>query len=291
MRFSVHVYNFTIPGEPQSLAPTLAETARRAEQAGADAVTLMDHYFQMETVGKSEDPMLEGYTSLGYLAGITERVKLGLLVTGVTYRHPGLLAKIATTLDVLSGGRAILGLGAAWYEREHHGLGVPYPDMKERFERLEETLQIVHQMWSDNDGPYEGRHYRLAETICQPRPIQQPHPPILLGGMGEKKTLRFVAQYGDACNLFPAGIDVIRHKLEVLDQHCADVGRDPADILRTLQSPGDAVKDPDKFLEDVAAYAELGIQSVSVSPHGPDPVGWVSEFAEKTAPRLAEIGG
>lgn len=289
MHFSTHVYNFTLPGEPHSLGPTLAETARVAEQSGASAVTLMDHWFQMETVGKSEDPMLEGYTSLGYLAGITERVKLGLLVTGVTYRHPGLLAKIVTTLDVLSGGRAILGLGAAWYEREHHGLGVPYPALGERFERLEETLQIVHQMWSDDDGPYEGKHYQLAETICRPAPIQEPHPPIMIGGMGEKKTLRLVAQYADACNLFPAGVDVIRHKLEVLDRHCADADRDPSTIRRTLQGPGDAVKHPDRFLEEMEAYAALGIESVSVMPHGPDPVGWVTEFGEKVAPRLADL--
>ncbi|MCD9154264.1 LLM class F420-dependent oxidoreductase [Aeromicrobium duanguangcaii] len=290
MRFSVHVYNFTLPGEPDTLGPTLAETARTAEQIGADAVTLMDHWFQMENVGRSEDPMLEGYTSLGFLAGVTERVKLGLLVTGVTYRHPGLLAKTVTTLDVLSGGRAILGLGAAWYEREHHALGVPYPPLGERFERLEETLQIVHQMWSDDDGPYEGKHYQLAETICQPQPIQKPHPPIMIGGQGEKKTLRLVAQYGDACNLFPIGVDGIKHKLEVLERHCEDVGRDPAEIHRTMLPPGDPVADPDAFLSQMEQYAALGIETVSVQPEGPDPVRWVTEFGEKVAPRLAEIG-
>ncbi|MTB88506.1 LLM class F420-dependent oxidoreductase [Aeromicrobium senzhongii] len=290
MRFSVHVYDFTLPGEPDTLGPTLAETARTAEQIGADSVTLMDHWFQMENVGRSEDPMLEGYTSLGFLAGVTERVKLGLLVTGVTYRHPGLLAKTVTTLDVLSGGRAILGLGAAWYEREHLALGVPYPPLGERFERLEETLQIVHQMWSDDDGPYEGKHYRLAETICQPQPIQRPHPPIVIGGQGEKKTLRLVAQYGDACNLFPIGVDGIKHKLEVLERHCEDVGRDPAEIRRTMLPPGDAVADPDAFLSQLEQYAALGIETVSVQPEGPDPVRWVTEFGEKVAPRLAEIG-
>ena len=289
MRFSVHVYNFTLPGEPATLGPTLAETARTAEQIGADSVTLMDHWFQMENVGRSEDPMLEGYTSLGFLAGVTERVKLGLLVTGVTYRHPGLLAKTVTTLDVLSGGRAILGLGAAWYEREHLALGVPYPPLGERFERLEETLQIVHQMWSDDDGPYEGKHYQLAETICQPQPIQQPHPPIMIGGQGEKKTLRLVAQYVDACNLFPIGVDGIKHKLEVLERHCEDVGRDPAEIHRTMLPPGDAVADPDAFLAKVEQYAALGIETVSVQPEGPDPVRWVTEFGEKVAPRLAEF--
>ena len=162
----------------------------------------MDHWFQMEQMAPATDPMLEGYTSLGFVAGHTETMTLGLLVTGVTYRHPGLLAKIVATLDVLSGGRAQLGIGAAWYEREHRGLGVPYPPVAERFERLEETLQICRQMWSDDDGPFEGRHYQLAETICSPRPISQPHPPILIGGSGERKTLRLVARYADACNLF-----------------------------------------------------------------------------------------
>lgn len=288
MQFTIHVYSLTIPGEPESIAPTLARTARLAEEAGATGVTLMDHWFQMEQVGRAEEPMLEGYTALGYLAGLTERVTLGLLVTGVTYRHPGLLAKIVTTLDVLSGGRAVLGLGAAWYEREHRALGVPFPPLGERFERLEETVQICRQMWSDEDGPYEGRHYRLVETLCRPRPIQE-RVPILIGGMGERKTLRLVAEYADACNLFPAGIDTVRHKLEVLDRHCGDVGRDPAEIRRTLQGPGDAAKDPDRFLETMAEYAELGIESVSVSPHGPDPVGWVERFAEQVAPGLAEL--
>ena len=151
--------------------------------------------------------MLEGYTSLGFLAGQTSTMTLGLLVTGVTYRHPGLLAKIVTTLDVLSGGRAQLGIGAAWYEREHRGLGVPFPPVAERFERLEETLQICLQMWSDDDGPYEGRHYQLAETICSPRPISSPRPRILIGGSGERKTLRLVARYADACNLFAISPD------------------------------------------------------------------------------------
>ncbi len=163
--------NFTLPGGPEALAGTLAATARAAEDGGCEMFTLMDHWFQMEQFAPAQDPMLEGYTALGYLAGLTQRMRLGLLVTGVTYRHPGLLAKTVTTLDVLSGGRAQLGIGAAWYEREHQGLGVPFPPVAERFERLEEALQICLQMWSDDDGPYEGRHYQLAETICSPRPV------------------------------------------------------------------------------------------------------------------------
>ena len=171
MRVGIHFVNFTLPGAPQTLGPTLATTARIAEESGVSVFTVMDHWFQMEMMATSQDPMLEGYTSLGFLAGQTSTMTLGLLVTGVTYRHPGLLAKIVTTLDVLSGGRAQLGIGAAWYEREHRGLGVPFPPLSERFERLEETLQICLQMWSDDDGPYEGRHYQFAETICSPPPI------------------------------------------------------------------------------------------------------------------------
>lgn len=203
MKLAIHYSNFVLAGDEAPLVQTLVDTARAADEGGVATMTLMDHYFQIEPVSpRAEDPMLEGYTTLGYLAGQTTNLTLGLLVTSVTYRHPGLLAKIVATLDVLSEGRAMLGLGAAWYEREHRALGVPYPPTAERFERLEETLQIVKQMWSDDDGPFEGTHYQLAETLCSPRPIQQPAPPILIGGMGERKTLRLVARYADACNLF-----------------------------------------------------------------------------------------
>src|SRR3954470_5681066 len=202
MKLAVHCANLSWPGGSEKLGSTLAEVARTADEGGVSTLTMMDHWFQMETLGGPPGPMLEGYTSLGFLAGLTERMDLGLLVTGVTYRHPGLLAKMVTTLDALSGGRAVLGLGAAWYEREHKGLGVPFPPVAERFARLEETLQICLQMWSDNDSPYEGKYYQLAETICSPRPIQRPRPRILIGGGGERKTLRLVARYADACNLF-----------------------------------------------------------------------------------------
>ena len=222
MKFAVHLADLSYPGGPDALLPTLTSLAKVADQGGISRITMMDHYFQMEPFGGPAQPMLEGYTSLGYLAGQTSTTELGLLVSGVTYRHPGLLAKIITTLDVLSGGRAVLGLGAAWYDREHRGLGVPFPSTAERFERLEETLQIVQQMWSNNDGPYEGRHYQLAETICVPAPVRRP--PIMIGGQGERKTLRLVARYGDACNLFPADLATVRHKLEVLDAHCDDGG-------------------------------------------------------------------
>ena len=202
MRLGVHLVNFSLPGGPASIAPTLAATGRAAEEAGLDNLSFMDHYLQLEFLSGAEDPMLEGYTALGFLAAHTTSVELQLLMTGVTYRHPGLLAKIVSTLDVLSGGRAALGIGAAWYEREHRALGVPFPPLAERFERLDETLRIVRQMWSDDNGPFEGKHYRLAETINSPQPLRKPHPPIMVGGGGEKKTLRLVAKYADACNVF-----------------------------------------------------------------------------------------
>jgi len=220
MELGIHFGNFTLPGGAEALAPTLAATARAAEDAGCSTLTLVDHWFQVDGFATAQDPMLEGYTSLGFLAAHTETMTLGLLVTGVTYRHPGLLAKIVTTLDVLSGGRAQLGIGAAWYEREHTGLGVAFPPISERFERLEETLQICQQMWSDDDGPYQGRHYQLAETICSPRPIQQPRPRVLVAGSGERKTLRLVARYADACNMFAVGPAAVAQKLDVLARHC-----------------------------------------------------------------------
>lgn len=289
MQLGIHFVDFTLPGAPESIGPTLAETAEIAEEGGASTFTVMDHWFQMEMMAPATDPMLEGYTTLGFLAGRTERMRLGLLVTGVTYRHPGLLAKIVTTLDVLSGGRAQLGIGAAWYEREHRGLGVAFPPVAERFERLEETLQICLQMWSDNDGPYEGRHYQLAETICSPPPISSPRPRILVGGGGERKTLRLVARYADACNLFAASPDEVARKLAVLDRHCEAEGREPAAVERTLLAMGNPLDDPDGFVSTMADYAQLGISTVEVIPRG-DPVAFTTELMERVAPALADLG-
>jgi len=291
MKLGIHFANFTLPGGPEAIAPTLAATAREAEAAGCAKFTLMDHWFQMDRFAPADSPMLEGYTALGFLAGQTEQIALSLLVTGVTYRHPGLLAKIVTTLDVVSGGRAQLGIGAAWYEREHDGLGVPFPPISERFERLEETLQICLKMWSEDDGPYEGRHYRLAETICSPRPIQQPRPRILVGGSGEKKTLRLVARYADACNLFASEPDVVAHKLEVLAAHCADAQRDPGEIEKTILAVGGSpLDDVDGFLANMERYAALGVELVEIVPWDSDPVATVARLGEQVIPRLAELG-
>jgi F420-dependent oxidoreductase-like protein len=289
MRLGIHYSNYPLPRGPAGLAPALAATARAAEEGGCTTFTLMDHWFQMESLATSQDPMLEGYTALGFVAAHTATMTLGLLVTGVTYRHPGLLAKTVTTLDVLSEGRAQLGIGAAWYEREHLGLGVPFPPLAERFERLEETLQICRQMWSDDEGPYAGKHYQLAETICSPRPVQQPRPRILVGGSGEQKTLRLVAQYADACNLFAPSPDVVAHKLEVLARHCDDVGRDPAEIQKTIISGIKPLDDPDAFVASMADYARLGIELVEISPVGPDPAAWVAEVAASVVPRLRDL--
>jgi F420-dependent oxidoreductase-like protein len=289
MELGIHFANFTLPGGPVALGPTLAATARAAEDGGCSSFTLMDHWFQMEEFAAAQDPMLEGYTSLGFLAGQTQTMTLSLLVTGVTYRHPGLLAKIVTTLDILSGGRAQLGIGAAWYEREHKALGVPFPPVSERFERLEEALQICHQMWSDDDGPFEGRHYQLAETICSPRPIQQPGPRILVGGSGERKTLRLVARYADACNLFAPDPAVVAHKLEVLARHCDAEGRDPDTIQKTILGFADPISDVDAFLASMEEYAQLGITLVEVMPLVPDPAAWVAELGERVVPKLRDL--
>ncbi|MCO1579183.1 LLM class F420-dependent oxidoreductase [Crossiella sp. SN42] len=294
MRLGIHLTTFNHPEDPAGLAAELAATGRAAEAAGAETLSVMDHYFQMEQNGRAEHPMLEGYTTLGFLAAHTTSTRLGLLVTGVTYRHPGLLAKIVTTLDVLSGGRAFLGIGAAWYDREHRGLGVPYPSTAERFERLEETLRICRQMWDPADnGPFEGRHFQLAETLNSPPAMSSPRPKVLIGGGGERKTLRLVAQYADACNLFATSPEEVAHKLSVLDAHCADLGRDPAEVQRTMLYRSEALNDGDldQAAKDLAVYAELGISTVILVPPGQgSPAEWIERRCVPLAPKLAELG-
>ncbi|WP_285705957.1 LLM class F420-dependent oxidoreductase [Microtetraspora sp. NBRC 16547] len=290
MKLGLHYWNYSMPADPALIAPTLAETARIAEQAGVSSFTLMDHYFQMKTRGTTADePMLEGYTTLGYVAATTERMTLGLMVTGVMYRHPGLLAKIVTTLDVLSGGRACLGLGASWYEREQRGLGVPVVPMGERFERLEETIQICLQMWSDDNGPYEGRHSRLAETLCVPSPLGDRRPPIMVGGGGEKKTLLLVARYADACNLFATSVEEVARKLDVLRGHCAAEGRDYDAIEKTVMFSRPVLDETESFLADAEEYAKLGVSEIQVLPDR-HPVTFVEQVAERIAPLVAAIG-
>ncbi|XUL86264.1 LLM class F420-dependent oxidoreductase [Streptomyces galilaeus] len=292
MRVGVHINRFNHPGGPAAVGPELAAAGAAAEAAGVSWLSVMDHYFQMEFNGGAEDAMLEAYTTLGFLAGHTSTVRLGALVTGVTYRNPGLLAKIATTLDVLSGSRATLGIGAAWYDREHHGLGVPYPPVAERFERLEETLRICLQMWDpEANGPFEGKHYRLAETLCVPAPVSSPHPEIMIGGSGEKKTLRLVAQYADACNLIVSTPDELRHKLEVLRGHCDRLGRDYDRIRKTIVHSGESVTtgDLDAFLREIGGFTKLGVDTVILGPRTGEPAEWIERFVAPAVPRLAEL--
>jgi F420-dependent oxidoreductase-like protein len=291
MEIGFHFVNFDVPGGVEALPTTLAAAAKAAEQAGASWFTMADHFFQMDNLWPAESPMLEVYTSLGYLAGQTERIKLVVLVNGVMYRYPGLLAKTVTTLDVLSRGRAVFGLGAAWYEREHIGLGVPYPPTAERFERLEETLQICKQMWSRNNGRYDSKHYHLAETLCSPQPVQRPNPPILIGGTGERKTLRLVAQYADAWNGSFQTVEEAAHKLDVLRRHCEAVGRDPAEIQKTVMMLVDPLTDLDGFLTIAERYARLGFDLIDVMPpvDERDPVGFASRLGEHVIPRVAQL--
>ncbi len=289
MRLGLHYMTFDHPAAASDLRDTIASTARIADDAGMSMFTVMDHYFQMEHVGGPAEPMLEGYTTLGFVAGQTRQIRLGTLVTGVTYRPPGLLAKIVSTLDVLSGGRAFLGIGAAWYEREHAGLGVEFPPVSDRFEMLEETLKVVEQMWGDEDGPFDGRHFTLAETIDVPGPLQRPRPPILIGGGGEKKTLRLVAQYADACNLFAFGVDGVQAKLDVLARHCDEVGRDYDTIEKTILGGPDPLADPDGFLAEMERYAAIGIEHVQLGTLTPDPVAFAERLGDSILPRLAEL--
>ncbi|WBC16448.1 LLM class F420-dependent oxidoreductase [Micromonospora sp. WMMA1998] len=289
MKLGLHYWTYSTPADPAAIAPTLAETATLAEQAGIASFTVMDHYFQMEAMAPASEPMLEAYTTLGYVAALTRRMTLGVLVTGVMYRYPGLLAKIVSTLDVLSGGRARLGVGASWYEREQRGLGVPVVPVAERFERLEETLRICKQMWSDDDGPFEGRHHHLAETLNSPQPLRRPHPPIMVGGGGEKKTLLLVARYADACNLFGTGREDVARKLDVLRAHCAAEGRDYDTVEKTVLVTRPPLDDVDAFLADVAAYAELGVTEVQTMPDR-HPVEFTRRLADEVLPKLATIG-
>jgi len=293
VRIGLQIPSFSWPGGPERLGARLGEIARTADDAGFASLWVMDHFFQIPMVGPAEREMLEGWTTLGFLAGQTRRARLGTLVTGVTYRHPGVLVKIASTLDVLSGGRAWLGIGAAWFEREHRGLGVPFPPLAERFERLEETLRIAKQMWSGKVERFEGRYYTLAETLDVPAPLSRPHPPILIGGMGERKTLRLVARYADACNLFLyAGKQVLAQKLEVLRRHCDAVGRPYEAIektaLGTVQlAPGKS--SAADVIRTCRELAEVGIEQAIFNMPNVHELAPLEVFGKEIIPALAEL--
>jgi F420-dependent oxidoreductase-like protein len=262
VKIGLQIPDFTWPGGPARLGADLAGVARTADAAGFEFISVMDHLFQITAVGPAEREMLEAYTTLGYLAGVTSRAKLVTLVTGAVYRHPGILAKIVTTLDVLSGGRAWLGIGAAWNEEESRGLGIPFPPVAERFERLEETLQICLQMWRGDETPYAGRHYQLDRPLNSPQALSQPHPPIMIGGGGERKTLRFVARYAQACNLFPS--PDLAHKLDVLRAHCEAEGRDYDEIVKTCYFVFDVGEKGEKagqVVDQLGGLAQMGFQA------------------------------
>ena len=266
MKLGLDIADFTWPAGPAKLGSTLGDIARTADEAGFDSIWVMDHFWQIRMNGPEHHEMLEGYSALSYIAAVTKRAKLGTMVTGVVYHQPGILAKTVTTLDVLSGGRAWLGIGAAWNEAESRGLGIPFPAMKERFERLEETLQICQQMWEGKRGsekPFRGEHYQLERPLNSPQSLTRPHPPILIGGGGEKKTLRLVAQYADACNLFPT--PEIPRKLDILREHCKAVGRNYDDIEKTSLFQfdlGDNGENLGKVIGGLKWLAGMGIQTV-----------------------------
>jgi F420-dependent oxidoreductase-like protein len=261
MKVGLHIPDFTWDGGPAALRVRLRDVARQAEQAGIDRISVMDHVWQIGHIGPPEHEMLEAYTTLGWLAANTERVRLLTVVTAVVYRDPGLVAKAVSTLDVLSGGRAMLGIGAAWNEAEARGLGLFFPPLAERYERLEEALRICLQMWSNDNGPFDGKHYHLERTLNSPQPLTRPRPRILVGGSGERKTLRLVARYADACNIRDS--DELAHKLDVLRAHCAAEGRDYTEIEKTVQTRFDLGKNGEhvtQTIEHLHALAELGVQ-------------------------------
>jgi alkanesulfonate monooxygenase len=290
VELGLHLPVFTYPDGPSALAADLGRIATAAEDAGFTKLSVMDHVWQIRVMGPPEQDMLEAYTTLGWLAARTSRIQLLTWVTAVVYREPGLLAKCVSTLDVLSGGRAWLGIGAAWNEEEARGLGLPFPPTAERFERLEEALQIYLQMCSDDDGPYDGRHYQLARTLNVPQPLQRPHPPILIGGSGERKTLRLVAKYAQACNLFPT--PDLERKLDVLRQHCADVGRNYDEIAKTVMMPldaGPAGERVDDILAQLEELAGLGIQHVHCRLMDVETIAPLEVMGERIIPAAASF--
>lgn len=289
MELGLHLSDYSWNLDPHEVGATFAETAKQAEDAGFSRVTVMDHFWQIPVIGPAEHEMLEAYTALGFLAGNTSRVLLHTLVTGVIYREPGLLAKAVTTLDVLSGGRALLGIGAAWNADESAGLGFAFPPVAERFDRLEEAIQIVLQMWSDSEKPYEGKHYRLARTLNSPQPVSAPRPRLMIGGSGERRTLRLVARYADECNI--AGGPRAEHKLDVLRDHCEHEGREYESIVKTTTTPFDLGRNgegADELLERLQRLHALGFTVAYGSLRGPDGPQRVEAFGRHVLPVVSQ---
>jgi len=291
MKLGLQIPSFTWPGGPARIGPQLGEIAHAAGEAGYDSIWVMDHFFQIRSVGAPEEPMLEAYTTLGYLAALTSSVRLGTLVTGVSYRYPGLLAKIVTTLDVLSGGRAWLGIGAAWNEEEHRGLGVPFPPVGERFERLEEAVQICLQMWSGTDASFGGTHYRLARTLNSPPALTRSRPPIMIGGNGERRTLWLVAQYADACNLF-GGPEDVPQKLQVLRRHCEAVGRDYDEIEKTVYYVTDVGENGSRVpvvIDDLGRLSEVGVHTAIGGLQGVERLDPIRIVGREIIPKIRDL--
>jgi len=291
MKVGLQVPRFNWPGGPDAIAGRLAEIARTAEEAGFASIWVMDHLFQIPFFGAVEDPMLESYTTLGYLAGVTERIQMGPMVGAVVFREPALLIKAATTLNVLSGGRSYFSIGACWYDAEAQALGMPWPERNIRFQMVEDVLQLAHQMWRDDESEFEGRRMRLPSPLNRPQPVGGRRPPILIGGNGEQRTLRLVAEYGDACNLLSLQPDQVRAKLEILDRHCDKVGRSFEEIERTSLNPvrlgGDGMS-PDEMVRWLHAMAEAGIQHAIVNLPDVHELRSLEAFGQTVIPAVAE---
>src|SRR5215467_3292428 len=290
LKIGLQLPTFTWSGGPGRIGANLAAIARTADEAGFDSISVMDHFFQIRSFGPPQREMLESYTALAFLAGVTSRVKLMTMVTGVTHRHPGVLAKTVTTLDVLSGGRAWLGIGAAWNQQEHRGLGIPFPPLAERFERLEETVQICLRMWSGDQEPFEGRHYRLERPLNSPQSLTRPHPPILIGGGGERKTLRLVARYGDACNLFAS--PRIPHKLDVLKRHCEAEGRDYGTIEKTSLGSfdvGEGGAKVGRLIGQLRWLSSMGIETAIGSVKGVERIEPLEVIGREVIPAVQDL--
>ncbi|HSX08624.1 MAG TPA: LLM class F420-dependent oxidoreductase [Candidatus Saccharimonadales bacterium] len=290
MNIGLQINRFTWKGEPDTIRDTLEEIARTADDAGFYSIWVMDHFFQIGYIGEPEEPMLEAYTTLGFLAGVTKKAKLGTMVTGVIYRNPALLVKIITTLDVLSRGRAYLGIGAAWNEEESQALGFDFPPLKDRFEQLEEALKIAQQMWKGDEKPFDGKHYHLDRPLNSPNQISKPHPPILIGGGGEKKTLRLVAKYADACNLFlRLGEEENKRKLDILRQHCEEVGRNYDEIEKTALYQVGEDMNPEKVIDDLKNAKELGYTHVIVGIRNVEDITPLKVLGEKVIPQVSKF--
>lgn len=300
MKLGLQISSFTWSGGDEAIADTFADIVRTADEAGFDSIWVMDHFLQIRSVGKPEEPMLEGMTALGYAAGLTRRARLGLMVGGIHYRQAGLWIKAATTLDVLSGGRSYFGIGAAWNEQESRAWGFPMPPLGQRFEMLEETLRLAHAAWTGEQGtrePFDGRHYQATDPLNSPQALSKPHPPILIGGGGERRTLKYVAKYADACNIFGTEVAQLRHKYGVLARHCETVGRDYAEIEKSLLTSVSITPDgarrsltPEALVERLGRTAEAGTQHAIIGINGVEDVSKIELIGRDVIPQLRDVG-